>query len=251
MKRILLFVAFVGLTVATAGFAQQDRSEEVRKLKAGIESPSLAQRVNAAKIISRSGIQDQELYARIAAIIKDGYVREPEKNHTEEMSWMCKALAASGDPQYRELLEEVAKNAQSSKLRSYAEQSAELIDEYAQRSQIINATDYWDMELSQEENRLVNMLKSDNLRLQKDAAKTVVRKVGVHNKVFDVISESLQKMFNDFNTESEYVDTMAWMCNALAVSGDVKYIEILDRIIDNSEDSKLKRYASKARNALK
>jgi hypothetical protein len=44
---------------------------------------------------------------------------------------------------------------------------------------------------------------------------------------------------------------MAWICKALAVSGDKKYIELIEHVHDNSPSSKLKSYASKALKALK
>jgi hypothetical protein len=77
---------------------------------AGIESTSWVRRVEAAKIIARSGLQDLLLYQKIAGLLVAGYTLEDEKNHTDEMAWMCKALAASGDPAYREAFMQVRIN---------------------------------------------------------------------------------------------------------------------------------------------
>lgn len=251
MKRIGVLLAVIYLLLSGSVFAQPGRSEEARKLIAGLESASQTQRINTAKVISRSGLTDQALYRKIADLLKAGYSRQYEKDHADEMSWLCKALAASGDLQYRELLDEVATKSPSLKLQRYARQSSELIDQYAQRSQILNATDAWDAELSAEENRLVSMLKSEDIGLRKDAAKTMVRALGTSEKVFAAAASALSGMSNAPLSAKSDVDTMAWLCKALAASGSDEYIELLEQVQDNTPNQKLRSYADKAINALK
>jgi hypothetical protein len=251
MKTIVVLAVIWGLLLPIYGFAQPDRSKEISQLIAGIESTSWTQRVNSAKIITRSGLQDQVLYQKVADLLKAGYSREYEKNHTDEMAWMCKALAASGDPGYRSLLNEVAVKAPNAKLRKYAKQSSGLIDQYARRSKILSAADDWDVQLTATENRLVSMLKSDNIGLRREAAKTIARTVDIHEKVFSVTAATLTGMSKDFRPTNLYVDTMAWLCKALASSKDAKYVEVLERVIDTTRSSKLRNYAVKARNAMR
>lgn len=253
MNRIVVLGVLLGLLLSGYGFAQSDRSEEVRRLMVGLESASRVQRINSAKIISRSGLQDQALYLTIADLLKAGYTREYEKDHADEMSWMCKALAASGEPQYRELLDEIVAKSPSLKLKRYAKQSSELIDHYAQRSKILNATDAWDEELSAEENRFVSMLKSDDIGLRRDAAKVIVRNLENDEKVFTAAASALSDMSKDLHSHSnnQYVDTMSWLCKALAASGDSKYIEVLEQVHGNTQNLKLRSYALKALNTLK
>jgi hypothetical protein len=217
---------------------------------AGLESTSSDQRVNSAKIITRSGLQSEELYQKVADLLEAGYRREYEKQNADEMSWMCKALAASGDPKYREMLNEVAAKSPSTKVQHYAKESSELIDTYEQRSQVMNATDDWDEELSSEENRLVNMLKHDDISLRRDAAKIIVRDPKYHKKVYAATAFALSSMFKDIQLDSQYIDTMSWLCKALAVSGDSQYIEILEQVKNNTLSHKLSSYASKALNSL-
>lgn len=250
MKAIVVLGVIWGLLLPVCGLAQPDRSEEIRQLVAGIESTSWARRVDTAKIISRSGIQDQVLYQKVADLLRTGYTREHEKNHTDEMAWMCKALAASGDPAYRELLDEIALNAPSKKLRKYAEQSSQLIDRHARRNQILSPTDEWDDDLSTTENKLISMLKSDDIDLRRDAAKTISRTYTVHKKVFSVTASTLTGMLNDFESTHLFVDTMAWLCKALASSHDAQYVEVLEKIIETTQNAKLRAYAIKARHQL-
>jgi len=251
MRNCVIFLGMVVcLLLSGNAFAQPDRSAEVQNLLAGLESPSSVKRVNAAKIISRSGLTDQNLYAKVAELLQNGYAEGVDPNHIDEMSWLCKALAASGNSDYRPLLEEVAANAPSDKLKKYARQSSGLIDEYAQRIEVLNATEDWDKSLSAEENRLINMLGSDNVRLKRDAAKMIVRRMKTDPKVFDAAAAALTEMGKNIREENTYVDTMAWLCKALAASGDRKYAEVLEQLIASTSNEKLKNYASRALNAL-
>ena len=250
LQRIFVLLVFWGVLLPGFGFAQQDRSAEISRLMQGLDSVSQVQRVDAAKIISRSGLQDQALYEKIAGMLKAGYGQPFEKDHTDEMAWLCKALAASGDAQYRPLLDEVAEDAPSSKLQRYAKQSAELIETYAQRSEIMNTKEGWDADLSAEENRIVGMLNSDDIALKKDAAKKLARKGSYGEKVFDAAATALLQMSQSSNSDSAYVDCMAWLCKALAASGNRKYVDVLEQVRSNTQSVKLGSYASKALSAL-
>ena len=250
MKRIIVWGVLIGM-LSSPCWAQPDRSDEIMQLLAGIESVSQVQRVNAAKIISRSGLKDQELYQKVAEILRAGYAREHETDHTDEMAWMCKALAASGDLQYRALLEEVTQKSPSIKLQRYAKQSSEMIEQYAQRSKVLNTTDGWDDQLSAEENRLVNMLSSDDVALRRDAAKVIVRNAKTDEKVFVAVASTLKKMSEEFRSDSLSVDVMAWLCKALAASGDSRYLEDLEFVRNNTQNVKLRTYAEKAIKSIK
>ena len=247
---MMKMVAAVGLLLvfllAGFGFAGTKSPEEVEKLKEALTSGSGGQRIQIAKIITEAGIEDQELYEKIAALLRDGYADWIGSDHVDEMSWLCKALAASGDPKYKVLLQEIAEKAPSFKLQHYAEESKDLIEEYADRMRIMNSTETWDDDLNHEENRLVNMLKSDKIQLKKDAAKTIVRSIMVHKKIFGVVEAELLGILAKGRRRSEDIDTMAWMCKALAVSGDGKYAETLKQVKAGTEDLKLKSYASKS-----
>lgn len=254
-KWIVLWGIAFSLLLSGACLAQTDRSAEVQALMAALDSASSSKRVNAAKVISRSGLTDQELYNKIATLLKNSYATKTDSDHIDadhidEMAWLCKALAASGDSQYRPLFEEIAAATPSSKLKHYAEQSNSLLEEYAQRSRILNETKSWDDSLSAEDNRLVNMLNSDNVALKRDAAKAVVRNFNTDAKVFAAAAAALTTMFAENNLSSTRADTMAWLCKALAASGDKKYIEILQQIHDGTSNTKLLTYTSKALQAL-
>ncbi len=243
-------VLLITLCLSATSFAQADRSAEVETLLAGLNSPSSTQRIKAAKIISRSGLIDPGLYEKVADLLKAGYLAGSDSLHIDEMSWLCKALAASGDKQYRPLFAEIVSKSPSGKLKRYAKQSSDLLAEYAQRSRVLNTRDNWDDHLTPEENRLVAMLKSDDVGLKRDAAKMLARRLKTAEKVFAVAAEALLEMVANSRVDNRAIDTMSWLCKALAASGNAEFIKTLEKVKAGTDNYKLKNYATKAINAL-
>lgn len=251
MKNLTILMSWiVTLLFCSVTLAQTDRSGEAEKLQTGLKSPSRTQRINAAKIITRSGLNEPELYQTIADLLREGYPVASSPDQVDEMAWLCKALAASGDATHRPLLKEIATQSSSEKLKHYARQSNDLLDEFAERSRILNADDSWDKELTGEENRLINMLSSDNVSLRRDAAKMLVRRVMTAPKVFDSAAEALAGMTRENSSGLLQVDTMAWLSKALAASGNPKYIELLEKVKSQTYDPKLLMHVNNSLKAL-
>ena len=166
-----------------------------------------------------------------------------EKLFIDEISWLCKALASSGNQKYKSTLEIIHTNSPNMKIQNYALQSLNLVDSYAQRNKNINDTKYADHDLSPESIRMVNMIKSDIITLKRDGAKKIFRYGVKDEKVYDIINEQLLQFYNTYPQDSTSIDTMAWFCKVLAASGRIKYISTFEHIAGTSDNSKLKRYA--------
>jgi len=244
-KWVVALGLWLGLAVAGVGHAEVDRSGEVARLLNGLDSTSRSERIDTAKRITQAGLVDSALYEKVAALLQAGYGTALEDNPVDEMAWLCKALAASGDTRYQPLLEEVAAQAPSPKLQKYARQSIDAFAGYQERSQVLNATEGWNAALSDKENRLVNMLNSTNSELKRDAAKTVVRDSPVSEAVYDAAAAALTGMLEAGALDNLSVDTMAWLCKALGASGNAKYVAPLERVAA-SDNKKLSKFASGA-----
>nr|MDA3791873.1 hypothetical protein [Desulfobacula sp.] len=198
--------------------------------------------------ITRSGITDPRLYDVINDKLLNEYNSKGlNSDHIDEMSWMCKALAASGSENYAPTLEKIIQTATSDKLKKYAKQSLSLISEYAEKNKLINDTTNSDPSLSPEINKYINMLRSDNFALKRDAAKSICRNHFSEKKLFDVVNDELLKGYKlTSSMDRNYTDTMAWMCKALASSGMTEYKQTLTEIIENSSSMKLQKYAKES-----
>ena len=249
-KHAIVFGILLSLFFAGTVSGQPDRGAEVDSLLRGSPPPVGSSGSIPPKSSAAQGLTDPRLYARLAALLKEGYAGAVDADPVDEMAWFCKALAASGDADYRPLLQEVAAHAPTDKLKHYAEQSNALIEDYAKRNQVLNATESWDASLSVEENRLLNMLASSDSNLKRDAAKLIVRRPRVDPKVFAAAAAALTGMAGDNPGDALDIDTMAWLCKALAASGDHTYVAPLQQVMEKTESQKLKDYAAKAMKAL-
>ncbi|MDY0221499.1 MAG: hypothetical protein RBR67_10215 [Desulfobacterium sp.] len=88
---------------------------------------------------------------------------------------------------------------------------------------------------------LKDMLKSDLMKVKKEAAKRITTRSYTDQDLYEVVNEELLK---GYQTASDKVsiDTMAWLCKALGTSGNEKYKDTLQKV-KNSDNRKLARSA--------
>lgn len=243
MKNILLFIFSLIIIFLNSfpALASSDRSVEVDKYIKMLESTSLETRIDAAKLITRSGFTDPRLFSIVNENLLNKYnTNGQDRKHIDEMSWMCKALASSGSEDYSSTLEKIIQTATSKKLKKYAKQSLALLSEYAQRNKLLNDTTNIDPNLSSEVNKYINMLKSDSSTLKRDAAKSIYRGKFSEKPLFDILSDQLLKDYQAASLKDRnQLDALAWMCKALGSSGMVEYKSTLNQIIENSSNVKL------------
>ena len=97
-----------------------------------INSDSIATVIIAAKHIVRGGLMKAPaLYEVINRKILDNYLDIDENHSVDEIAWLCKALATSGDEKYKETLYKVAKDGDGFHLRRHARDSMNAIDIFA------------------------------------------------------------------------------------------------------------------------
>jgi len=254
MKKFnLLIVTLFIVNLALAAFAVVAiASTNTEELNNKLQSKSRLARVEAAKTISSSAIQDPTIYATIDLILKENFDNpSQEEQHIDEMSWMCKALASSGDPRYEETLRLVITNTRNKKLQHYANQSIELIPYYAERSHQMNQAGDFSDAFNNEEKQYANMIRSDILKLRKDGAKKIVRSGSANQELYAIVNDALLKTFDPKETDREEVDTLAWLCKALAASGNIEFIPTLEKIVNTTESSHLRKYSRSSLKALR
>lgn len=248
--QIFIF-AITLILINGAVLVHADQSEEVDKYLNMLSSDSSKTRIDASKYISRSGLTDPKLFNFVEKKLLEEYqsnVTDPK--HIDEMAWLCKALASSGNEEYRSTLQEVIDKTSSAKLKKYAKQSINLIKEHARKNKIFAESAYSEDGMSPQAARYMSMLKSGEIPMIKDAAKNLYRNRIDDQRVYDTASEVLLEMFRQKSSTSQKTDTMSWLCKALGASGISKYKDILDTIINETSDYKLKSHAIKNKKLL-
>ena len=249
----VLVVCFISAAIGgSTAAAFEDRSQEITQYLEMLQSDDINNRIEAAKLITRSSITDAQLYDFIDGELLDSYLQSAGNPlHDDLMSWYCKALAASGMPAYKETLQKVAQNAPSLKLQKYAAQSLAKIEEYARRNEIMTDSSFADADLAPEILRLINMLKSDMAALKRDAAKTIVRSGSSDPIVYEVVNQELLNGYLAASDDKTHIDAMAWLCKALAASGISEYSNTLEEVASNAPNGKLRKYAAQSYRMLK
>jgi len=98
-------------------------SEQAKLLRMLVSSDVREQR-DAARLLIRDGASDPVVLDAVEKALLRGYKQEsPDRDHIDAMSWLCKALGASGSARYKSTLSAVASDAPHKKLKSYAEKS--------------------------------------------------------------------------------------------------------------------------------
>jgi hypothetical protein len=136
-------------------------------------------------------------------------------------------------------------------VRTYAKESLARVDWYAERNAILSKETEETRGLSPEVARLVNMLRSDHLNLKKEAARAITESSFREPRLYEVVQEELLSGVQENSVESEHVDTMSWLCKALAASGDTRYRETLVKVASVAVDGKLRKYAQQSIEVLR
>jgi len=89
----------------------------------------------------------------------------------------------------------------------------------------------------------LNLLKSDNVYKQIEAAKNITNSALSDPELFDFINQKLLNEYQSFPNSAKHVDLMAWLCKALASSGNLKYKETFEKIAETATSEKIQRYA--------
>lgn len=103
---------------------------------------------------------------------------------------------------------------------------------------------------SAEVDKYITMLNSASLKTRVDAAKYITRSGLTDSRLFNFVEEKLLSGYNIDTMNSDHIDEMSWMCKALASSGSTNYTPTLEKIIETTKSSKLKKYAQQSLSLL-
>nr|WP_320114239.1 hypothetical protein [uncultured Desulfuromonas sp.] len=103
--------------------AQTPLNQQARELIELLQSNDMGKIRRAAKIIDRSNKLDSAVYAEVEQALLGNYRNASSNLQVDTMSWLCKALAASGNKDYYQSLRKVYRGTRVKKLKKYAKVS--------------------------------------------------------------------------------------------------------------------------------
>ena len=193
-----------------------------------------------------SGITDVRLYDEIEKQLLAGYLRtDLDKASRGMLSHLARALACSGNNKYRSTLEIVRTNAVTSQVRNHAKKALIQLDDYIVWNELIAVSDINVEGKHVEEAAYMKMLDTDNVMVQRLAARGIF-----HDKLLDpdVLALAAVKLTNLYwkpGLDNQAQDSIAWLCKAIGQSGWVEYKDLLSRVAERSPYKKIKNYARK------
>ena len=98
---------------------------------------------------------------------------------------------------------------------------------------------------SQEISQYIQIMQEGSLAHKIITVKKITNSGLSDTQLFDVLEKELKDGFLTA-TGKDPMDYMAWLCKALASSGQEKYKATLTHVVDNTPDPKLKRYAEQS-----
>jgi hypothetical protein len=105
-------------------------------------------------------------------------------------------------------------------------------------------------QLSAADQKLMDDLDSGNMYRIRTAAKYLYRRRHESPAVVDHAAEVLKNNYNNHYKDPVQVDAMAWICKALWVSRDARYIPLLHEVGQEAKSRKVRKYAIKYHAAL-
>ncbi|MGH1429468.1 MAG: hypothetical protein ACRBEE_16145, partial [Arenicella sp.] len=195
----------------------------------------------AAKSLMNRGVSDERVYRRLADLITQYAVSDNYK----QVSWIAISLGASGDEQYRPLLENMAENGKRSK--RHAKRALKELD----TQQLVNAIAAKDNYIGQskiaEKNDYIRnvlaLLNSDDPQLHIKGAKQLVE-MGIQE---ERVYRRVQELIDYYSTGSTNKNSaaLAWLVRGLAYSGNNTYRSSIENIPSEAK-GKIKKHVKAA-----
>jgi len=91
--------------------------------------------------------------------------------------------------------------------------------------------------------KYISMLRSTNDKDAIQAAKTICKFYPGNAELMKTANKNLLEKFKKKSNVSNHVDAISWLCNILGTSEDVRFISTLNKIEQETDNEKIKKYA--------
>jgi hypothetical protein len=216
--------------------------EDVQRFIAIFQQSDATAQNRAVEDLAWMGLSDLRLFDPIEQrILAEERAARESRAEKDRIARYMRALGFSGRPKYRSTLNRFTLD---QVYMRYADQAIKDLPYYQRWNPIISARADWDPNLSDEANRVMNMLRSDDLLLQRIAAKRVW--FGIQDEpALDLLAARLRDAYPK-EWQGEEADSVAWMAKALGRADKGKYRSLLDEVVAGSPTRGVRNQAASA-----
>lgn len=242
IRQSLFVITLLAASTAFGGAAVIE--QQIDKLIPVFESGTLPKIKSATDTLSYSGISSSRLFDVAETRMMKGYTRD-DKPDIEMTGWLIKAISYSGNSNYQSVLQKITTSHAPKKVRGYAQKGLLTLQQYASWNPEISAN-LDGLDAGQADiQRVKNMLASSSYDLVRAGAKRIYYAHNDNAELLKLAEERLLKEYKTKSNENVFVDAMAWLCKALAVSSDVSYTATLQKVASDSPSRKVQKYAKR------
>jgi hypothetical protein len=191
------------------------------------------------------GVTDVALYDTMADSIREAMYDRDDAT-VEQTSWLVKALALSGNKKYAPLMNEIIEGDAHKKLKKHTRIARDRLFDYERWLPTLNAgTESAETRQELDRKRITNLLSSGDSELVRVGAKRVYIAHGGDPVLQEAVASVLMKRYERDSSDKVHIDSIAWLCKALAESGSGKYASMLDRVAEDAPNKKVRKQARK------
>ncbi len=236
----LVSTILVALFLSTAGQAATP-ADELASYSA-IFSGDVSQHSDAADTFAWMGLSDPRLFDIIEKrLLADHAAARGDRHEKNRVARYIRSLGFSGQEKYTATLQMFLTD---KVYERYAKAALEDMQNYRRWNPIISNRATFDPAFSDDANRVMNMLRADDLFLKELGAKRVY--FGVHDAV---VLELLAKQVQDFcfTPGGEHLgDAKAWLVKGLSSAKQEKYRELVLTVAKTAPEPAVVKHAKKA-----
>ena len=232
-------IYFIVLSLlSSVSWAKDDTLEQYKEI---FSSTNSVTQQKAIKKLAISGLNSPEIYDVIEQNIKTNLPLAKDKHKLNDMAYLVRALAYSGNDKYVSFINSLMDRNQPRKIRGHAQKAKVELYKYKMWNKVLNAGK--DSRPSQDQ-RLINAFKSNDVSLMEISARKMIELNLDNDSVLDVIGEELKSarlLVHDRQAISAY----AYMAKAIATTSKPKYKPLLEELKTTIPHKKVRKYISK------
>lgn len=172
------------------------------------------------------GLSDPRLFDVIEKrLLAEHAAARNSRDDKNRVARYIRALGFSGQAKYRPTISSFLQDAV---YQRYAQDALENLETYGKWNAIISDRTKANPKISDDANRVINMLRSDDMMLKRVGAKRVY--FGQREpEVVAVLAEQVKEHYT--NPDRQYADVVAWLVKGLGSAKDLQYRPLLEEVM--------------------
>ena len=240
MRFILAFLALLIFSNSAAAASVEDDVQRYIQIFSGEKKLHS----DAADTFSWMGLSDTRLFDIVEKrLLEDADASRDNRNERNRVARYIRSLGFSGQNKYEPTIKKFLGNAGYDR---FARAALQDLPDYNKWNPIISNRSSFDPKFSDNVNRVANMLRSDDLLLQRVGAKRVYFD-SKDDILLELLAQKLRANYarTDLN-DRERSDSVAWQAKALGSSKNDKYVALLREVSEKAVAQPVVKHAKEA-----